>query len=126
MAPKRNRSTRAESITAPTSYPEYATVQFRDEAQRENYEDLKNKTIGTISWPCENTLAQVGARDAVMGLLDHKDWQHLFFGLNEPTYLELTWEVLSSMDVPRKIHDNRAKVISFRGFDQEFSISANE
>ncbi|CAH9082912.1 unnamed protein product [Cuscuta epithymum] len=100
--------------------------QFRDNAQKEKFEELMQRRAGKILFPHLPTLEKAGIQDEVMQLLSRDWWQHLFFGINEPTYKEITCEVLSSFKAPREITNSFYPVIKFRAFGEDHVLSAND
>ncbi|CAH9057059.1 unnamed protein product [Cuscuta europaea] len=100
--------------------------QFVDEAQRQKYEELMNMSVRQRLYPHLPTLGQVGIRDEVMQLLHRNWWQHLFFGINEPTYKEITCEVLSSFKAPKTFDNIFLSVIKFRAFGESHIISVSD
>ncbi|CAH9116667.1 unnamed protein product [Cuscuta europaea] len=57
-------------------------------AARETHEIQTHKALYNLY--LKESLAQVGLKEQVFRLLRRPWWQHLFFGIREPTYLELT------------------------------------
>ncbi|CAH9075177.1 unnamed protein product [Cuscuta europaea] len=100
--------------------------QFVDEAQRKKYDELMNMSVGQRLYPHLPTLGQAGIRDEVMQLLHRDWWQHLFFGIDEPTYKEITCEVLSSFKAPKTFDNVFLPVIKFRAFGESHIISVSD
>ncbi|CAH9105254.1 unnamed protein product [Cuscuta epithymum] len=63
-----------------------------------------------------------------MQLLGRGWWRHLFFGIRDPTYREITCEVLATFKMPKEIviTDNHRPVIKFRAFEEDHAISMAE
>ncbi|CAH9119686.1 unnamed protein product [Cuscuta europaea] len=99
--------------------------QFPEDKQWITYLDLLTKEVGTFHYPDEPTLIAAVLRDEVMTLLRRGWWKHPFFGIREPTYKELTCEVLATIKVPRSIRssDIHRPMITFRAFSEDHTIS---
>ncbi|CAH9068437.1 unnamed protein product [Cuscuta epithymum] len=123
MPPKKrtkNVGTSSSRATGPRYQP-----QFPKDEQMITYLDLLKKEVGTFHYPDEPTLTAAGLHDEVMTLLRRGWWQHLFFGIRETTYKEVTCEVLATIKVPRSIRfsDNHRPLIKFRAFNEDHAIS---
>ncbi|CAH9133598.1 unnamed protein product, partial [Cuscuta epithymum] len=99
--------------------------QLRDELK---YTELLQKNMGTFYYPDEGVLAEAGVRTEVMQLLGRGWWRHLFFGIRDPTFREITCEVLATFRTPKVLapEDNHWPVIKFRAFEENHSITISE
>ncbi|CAH9092949.1 unnamed protein product [Cuscuta europaea] len=98
---------------------------LRDELK---YVELLPKSMGTLYYPNEASLTRAGVRDEVMHLLRRGWWRHLFYVITDPTYIEITCEVLATFRMTKEIaiEDNHRPVIKFQAFEDEHAISMAE
>ncbi|PPS02176.1 hypothetical protein GOBAR_AA18486 [Gossypium barbadense] len=85
----------ATSSSGPTAEIRHPFLQFPIGPQEEPFQILRARPLGVghcIDWA---VLEQVQLADAVRALLSTDPWE-LFFGIIEPTYLELTLELCST------------------------------
>ncbi|CAH9098947.1 unnamed protein product [Cuscuta epithymum] len=127
MAPRQNhtRGGGASSSRGNTGRYQPRFPQLRDELK---HTELLQKPMGTFYFPDEDSLTAEGVRDDVMFLLRRGWWRHLFFGIRDMTYREITCEVLATFKMPKviPIADNRRPVIKFRAFEEDHAISMAE
>ncbi|CAH9130052.1 unnamed protein product [Cuscuta epithymum] len=101
---------------------------FPLEKDEMKYVEILPKSMGTLYHPDEDTLNAAGVRNEVMQLLRRRWWRHLFFDIRDPTYREITCEVLASLRMPKVIpmDDNLRPVIRFRAFEEDHVISMSD
>ena len=87
---------------------------FTNEAHKTRYALLSRKAFGTIRRIDWGALKTLGLHNTVREYISHGGWDKVF-EIEEPTYRELTLEVLSTIEVANYCHFTRqASSISFR------------
>ncbi|CAH9080065.1 unnamed protein product [Cuscuta epithymum] len=135
MARTKNSTRTSHTAVASSSRPQGTRggryqPQFDTEKEMLTYLELMKKKVGTMYHPDEPTLmaAEPTLRDEVMHLIRRGWWQHLFFGIQEPTFKEVTCEVLATIELPKLIpeRDYLKRGIRFQAFEDKLDTSLSQ
>jgi len=101
---------------------------FTHALHKARYEVLKSKPFGTlrnIEW---GILRTIGIADQVKELLSQNGWENLF-SIDEPTFRQLTFEVLSTFEArqdERSLISQKRGIVRFQAFGKTHKMNHEE